>query len=358
MAASAAATGVRRVGFGCARITTSPAHIQALTTALEGGIRVFDAAPNYGHDGAAERALGQAVSQATTVPREELHLCTKFGYYASGKPGPESVPIGPSGVEAGLHFSLHPDVLASELEGSLRRLGQEYVDTLYVHNPEHFLADIMLRHERQGPVPNGQEKLGEALRAERSLLKDRLVRAFAALEGHVAAGRIRRYGVSSNGFALTPKEQLHLSLDMVWEAATEGARMAGKEGPPSLGVVQLPVNLLEPSGLVVAAQARAKGLEVVGNRPLTAVTQGNLYRLVNSAAMGQHGQGPPSGYMEACRAALELFNPASLFGPPDNNKPERWVGLCLCVCVCAPRLHEPQASSINVVVARAGPWTT
>ncbi len=334
-AAAAAATGVRRIGFGCARITTSPAHIQALSTALEGGVRVFDTAPNYGHDGAAERALGQAVAgAAATVPRAELHLCTKFGYYASSKPGPESVPIGPAGVEAGLHFSLHPEVLAQELQGSLGRLRQEYVDTLYVHNPEHFLADIMLRHERQGPVASGAGQLEEALKAERAALKDRLVRAFEALEGHVAAGRIRRYGVSSNGFALSPKEHLHLSLDMVLEAAREGAHRAGK-AQPALGVVQLPVNLLEPAGLVAAGQARSMGLDVVGNRPLTAVTQGNLYRLVNTAALG--GQGPPEGYMEACRAALDLFNPAALFG----DKPERRVRLCVYVCevvaaVCRP----------------------
>jgi aryl-alcohol dehydrogenase-like predicted oxidoreductase len=316
----AAAAGVRRIGFGCARITTSPAHIQALSAALEGGVRVLDAAPNYGHDGAAERAVGQAVA-SSKVPREELHLGTKFGYYASSKPGPESVPIGPAGMEAGLHFSLHPEVLERELTGSLDRMRQEYVDTLYVHNPEHFLADIMLRHERQGPgVGGGEEGLNEALRAERAQLKDRLVRAFEALEGHVASGRIRRYGVSSNGFALSPKEQLHLSLDMVLDAAREGARRAGK-AEPALGVVQLPVNLLEPSGLVVASQARGKGLDVVANRPLTAVTQGNLYRLVNTAAMG--GQGPPSGYMEACRAALDLFNPSALFG----DKAERCVGV-------------------------------
>lgn len=328
-----AASGVRRIGFGCARITTSPAHVQALGAALEGGVRVLDAAPNYGHDGAAEKAVGQAVAAAMdrgTVRREELQLCTKFGYYASAKPGPESVPIGPAGVggEAGLHFSLHPEVLDRELQGSLARLRQDYVDTLYVHNPEHFLADIMLRHERGGPVAGGQvaaeARLADALNAERALLRDRLVRAFEALEGHVAAGRVKRYGVSSNGFALGPKEQLHLSLDTVLEAAREGARRVGRDAP-ALGVVQLPVNLLEPAGLVVAAQAQAKGLEVVANRPLTAVTQGNLYRLVNSAAMG--GQGPPEGYMEACRAALDLFNPAALFG----DKPERCVW-CLMWC--------------------------
>lgn len=329
--AAAAASGVRRIGFGCARITTSPAHVQALGTALEGGVRMFDAAPNYGHDGAAEKAVGQAVAAAQDrVRREELHLCTKFGYYASSAPGPESVPIGPAGGEMGLHFSLHPEVLERELQGSLGRLRQKYVDTLYVHNPEHFLADIMLRHERQGPVAGGaaasEARLAEALRAERALLKDRLVRAFEALEGHVASGRVRRYGVSSNGFALGPKEQLHLSLDMVLEAAREGARRAGKDAP-ALGVVQLPVNLLEPAGLVVASQARTKGLEVVANRPLTAVTQGNLYRLVNTAAMG--GRGPPEGYMEACRAALDLFNPSALFG----NKQERcgvyvWMYVC------------------------------
>jgi hypothetical protein len=38
-------------------------------------------------------------------------------------------------------------------------------------------------------------------------------------------------------------------------------------------------------------------------RPLTATTAGGLYSLVDTA-----GDEPPSGYMEACQAALEYFN--------------------------------------------------
>ena len=315
-AAGAAATGIRRIGFGCARITPSPPHLQALAAALQHGIRLFDTAPNYGHAGASERAVGQALAThfrgTSTEDRDEVTVCTKFGYYQPVEghaPGPESVPVG-SKDEGGLHFSLHPEVMEHELKGSLARLHLEAVDLLYVHNPEHFLADILLRHETGEKSFADDAALAAAMQEERLKLKDRLVRAFEALEGAVSSGKIRKgYGVSSNGFGLNPKEGLHLSLSMVLDAAAEGAKRAGK-ATPSLRAIQLPLNLLEPGGLVVAAQARAKGIEVYANRPLTAVSQGGLYRLVNQAAVGGE---PPEGYMEACRTALELFNPTGLF---------------------------------------------
>lgn len=309
----ATSQGIRRIGFGCARLTTSPAHVKALLTGLQAGIRVLDTAPNYGHAGASEKCVGQALAHFKQK-REEVTLCTKFGYYQAKEgqpPGPESVSVGEDG--GGLYFSLHPEIMQSELQGSLERLKQDYVDLLYVHNPEHFLADILLRHEiteastqkKDDPV-----RLAEVLQEERNKLKDRLIRAFEGLEGLVSSGKLKQgYGVSSNGLALSPKESLHLSLDFILDAAAEGAKRAGK-AIPSLRAIQLPINLLEPGGLVVAAQARAKGLQVVANRPLTAVSQGGLYRLVNAAAVGGV---PPEGYMEACREALDLFNPTGLF---------------------------------------------
>ncbi|KAM3575221.1 hypothetical protein VYU27_002807 [Nannochloropsis oceanica] len=315
-ATAAAAIGIRRIGFGCARITPSPPHLQALAAALKHGIRLFDTAPNYGHIGASERAVGQALAkhfQETGAEcRDEVTVCTKFGYFqpAEGHArGPERVSVG-SKDEGGLQFSLHPEVMEHELKGSLERLQLEAVDLLYVHNPEHFLADILLRHETGERSFADDKGLAAAMQEERHKLKDRLVRAFEALEGAVARGKIRKgYGVSSNGFGLSSKEGLHLSLSMVLDAAAEGAKRAGKNAP-SLRAIQLPLNLLEPGGLVVAAQARAKGIEVYANRPLTAVSQGGLYRLVNKAAAGGE---PPEGYMEACRTALELFNPSFLF---------------------------------------------
>ncbi len=315
----ATVTGIKRIGFGCARITPSPPHQAALLAALQHGVRLFDTAPNYGHAGASERAVGQALATHFAQhkgQRDEMTVCTKFGYYQAKEgeaPPPEGVAVGEAG--GGLHFSLHPEVMERELKQSLERLQLDAVDVLYVHNPEHFLADLLLKHEIQqqagGAAATDEAKLAATLQEERTKLKDRLVRAFEALEGAVASGKIRHgYGVSSNGFALNPKEALHLPLSMVWDAAAEGAKRAGK-ATPSLRTIQLPLNLLEPGGLVTAAQARSKGLEVVANRPLTAVSQGGLYRLVNTAAISAGG--PPEGYMEACRGALDLFNPTALF---------------------------------------------
>lgn len=316
----ATSQGIRRIGFGCARITTSPAHEKALIAGLQAGIRLLDTAPNYGHAGASEKCVGQALTHLKQQLRDELTVCTKFGYYQAKEgqpPGPESVSVGEDG--GGLYFSLHPEILHSELKGSLERLKQDHVDLLYVHNPEHFLADILLRHEITEATSHKKDdpvRLAEVLQEERAKLKDRLIRAFEALEGLVSSGKIKQgYGVTSNGLALSPKESLHVSLDFLLDAATEGAKRAGKSSP-SLRAIQLPINLLEPGGLVVAAQARAKGLQVIANRPLTAVSQGGLYRLVNTAAAGGV---PPEGYMEACREALELFNPTALF----DGKEER-----------------------------------
>ncbi|TFJ81062.1 hypothetical protein NSK_007705 [Nannochloropsis salina CCMP1776] len=309
-------TGIRRIGFGCARITPSLPHLKALTAAIQHGIRVFDTAPNYGHAGASERAVGQALAthfQGTNdLDRDDITICSKFGYYRPVEghaPGPDSVPVG-NKEEGGLYYSLHPEVMEHELKGSLARLQVDALDILYVHNPEHVLADIVLRHETGETSFSDDASLQAALREEKQKMRERLVHTFEALEGVVGSGRVRKgYGVSSNGFALSSKEGLHLSLAMVLDAAAEGARRAGKE-TPSLKAIQLPLNLLEPGGVVVAAQAREKGLEVFANRPLTAVSQGGLYRLVNKAALSGE---PPGGYMEACRTALEVFNPTSLF---------------------------------------------
>jgi aryl-alcohol dehydrogenase-like predicted oxidoreductase len=81
--------------------------------ALELGINFFDTAPNYGH-GSGEERLGNALKD---VDRNKIVINTKFGHTASGR----------------LNFD--SSYIRESLEGSLKRLGIEYVDSLIIHNP-------------------------------------------------------------------------------------------------------------------------------------------------------------------------------------------------------------------------------
>lgn len=286
---------IRRLGFGAAKCNLSPVSEAALGAALRHGVRVIDTAPNYGHEGGSERLIGQVLKQQQ-VKREEVVLSTKFGYYMP-KPGSPPSPDSIAVRDTQWRYSLHPDVVRSELLGSLERLQQEYVDVLYVHSPEHYVADLLLRGQE------GEEQAASpaAIAAEKAKLRTRLCSTFAALEELVSEGKIRAYGVSSNGLAAPASDPAHLSLDDVMEAASEGASRAGRV-VPALRSVQMPINVLEPGGLLTAFKARSKGLEVVANRPLTGFYQGGMYRLIDKWA-----DQPPQGYMEACQAVLEYF---------------------------------------------------
>lgn len=80
---------------------------------LEYGVNFFDSAPNYGL-GTSESRLGRALKGRD---RSELVINTKFGH----------TDIGTTDYSA--------DGIRTSLEGSLRRLQMDYVDTLIIHNP-------------------------------------------------------------------------------------------------------------------------------------------------------------------------------------------------------------------------------
>ena len=82
-------------------------------SALEYGINFFDTAPNYGY-GTSEERLGKALKG---VDRSKIVINTKFGHTVSGI----------------TNFS--SDYIRESLEGSLKRLGVDYVDSLIIHNP-------------------------------------------------------------------------------------------------------------------------------------------------------------------------------------------------------------------------------
>ncbi len=87
--------------------------VELVKKSLEYGINFFDTAPNYGH-GTAEERLGRALKG---IDRSKIVINTKFGHTDSGSTNYESAYIRES------------------LEGSLKRLQVDYVDSLIIHNP-------------------------------------------------------------------------------------------------------------------------------------------------------------------------------------------------------------------------------
>lgn len=91
------------------------ATLSLLKDAFERGIRVFDTAPAYGA-GEAETRLGLALRD---LPREEVFVCTKAGL-----------------ASAGLSRRVRdftPEGLEASLRASLKRLGVEGLDALFLH---------------------------------------------------------------------------------------------------------------------------------------------------------------------------------------------------------------------------------
>ena len=87
--------------------------------ALDAGVNFFDTAPNYGL-GTSEIRLGKAFKG---VDRSKIVVNTKFGHTDSGK------------------TNYSADHIRESLEGSLRRLGFDYVDSLIIHNPPFEILD-------------------------------------------------------------------------------------------------------------------------------------------------------------------------------------------------------------------------
>ncbi|MBK9747508.1 MAG: aldo/keto reductase [Chloroflexi bacterium] len=96
----------------------------ALTYAYEQGIRWFDTAPNYVH-GLAETRLGQVV---TALPRNQIVIATKIGFDISG-------------AESMRDYTR--DGVRRSLDSSLRRLGVDAVDLLYVHDPDDYTQQVL-----------------------------------------------------------------------------------------------------------------------------------------------------------------------------------------------------------------------
>ena len=99
------------------RSTKEAESIEAVETAIEGGINLIDVSPYYGHY-KAETVLGKALRR---IPREKYYLSTKVGRY--GKDGVNTWDY--SGKRA-----------TESVYESMERLGIDFIDLINVHDIE------------------------------------------------------------------------------------------------------------------------------------------------------------------------------------------------------------------------------
>jgi D-threo-aldose 1-dehydrogenase len=140
---------VTSLGFGGApignlyRATSDDDADEAVKVAWDEGVRYFDTAPHYGL-GLSERRLGRALA---TKVRGEFVLSTKVGRLLTPNPHPVGSDLEtgafdvPDDLTRTLDYS--PDGVKKSIEESLRRLGTDYVDIVYVHDPDDHVDQVI-----------------------------------------------------------------------------------------------------------------------------------------------------------------------------------------------------------------------
>ena len=171
-------TGLRvsALGFGCGTvggliIREEPrVRVRAVARAIEAGINYFDTASMYG-DGQSEINLGQVLKEL----KADVYVGTKVRLTAADL----------SDVGAAIHRSV---------EASLRRLGQEQVDLIQLHN-----AVVQLRSAGAGG--------GVALTTHEVM--EEVITAFRQLQ---ADGKVRFYGLTGVGETSALREVMATTL--------------------------------------------------------------------------------------------------------------------------------------------------
>lgn len=135
------------IGFGAWQLgnnadwsgMTDEEAINLVCKAIDEGVNFFDTAPGYGR-GNSELLLGRAIKG---TDRKKLILNTKFGHHSDG------------------HSDFSHTIIRESIEGSLRRLGTDYIDSVLLHNPPQEL------YQSEG---NAQYDVFEQLKEEGKIL--------------------------------------------------------------------------------------------------------------------------------------------------------------------------------------------
>jgi len=211
-------------------IATDKLVEDAIKKSILGGINIIDSAINYRAQ-KAERSVGNAISQLidnNDISREEIFVSTKNGYVTNDGDIKEDLmqyvmrEYGQTGIvkegdiSPGYHCMTLP-YLNDQLERSLKNLGLDCVDLMYLHNSV----------EGQTHLPREQ------------FLKN-LKDVFEFYEKKRKEGKIRFYGMATwECFRTTPENPLFLQLAEVMDLAVQAG---GKEH--GFRFIQLPFNLM------------------------------------------------------------------------------------------------------------------
>ncbi|CAN5826070.1 aldo/keto reductase family oxidoreductase [soil metagenome] len=172
---------ISRLAYGCGAIggTWDNAPLDAdwratacniLDTAVEVGINFFDHADVYTF-GKSEEVFGEFLAKRPGL-REQIYLQSKCGLRFQNTP------------QAGnpYRYDFSSDHIVSSVEGSLRRLGTEYLDVLLLHRP-----DVLMEPEE-------------------------VAHAFDVL---AAAGKVRRFGLSNHNTSQVELLRKHVSQPLI-----------------------------------------------------------------------------------------------------------------------------------------------
>lgn len=123
-------------------VSDQDAHA-AVAAAWETGVRYFDTAPHYGL-GLAERRLGEALAK---YPRKEYLISTKVGRLlepTDAFPGENDLADGfmvPKNYIRNYDYSA--DAIKRSIEDSLVRLNTDYIDIVFVHDPDNYYEQAL-----------------------------------------------------------------------------------------------------------------------------------------------------------------------------------------------------------------------
>lgn len=174
-----AALGLGPFGFGSAPLGNMHRGLSeeearlTLDAAWDSGLRYFDTAPLYGH-GLAELRVGTFLGQK---PRDSFVLSTKVGRLLSAcAPGASNSGIYVETPDFKVEFDYSYDGVMRSFDDSLRRLGLDRVDILYVHD-----IDARTHGSRQAAEARRRELMnGGGWRALDELRASGAVRAIGA----------------------------------------------------------------------------------------------------------------------------------------------------------------------------------
>ncbi|MFK4950532.1 aldo/keto reductase family oxidoreductase [Lactococcus garvieae] len=124
--------------LGCMRIIEPGKNpVKVIETAYENGINFFDHADIYGA-GQCETVFAEALAQ-TSIRREDIYLQSKCA------------------IRPGISFDFSKEHIIQSVEGSLKRLQTDYLDTMLLHRPDTLMepeevAEAFYELEKSGKV--------------------------------------------------------------------------------------------------------------------------------------------------------------------------------------------------------------